>query len=215
LAQAKKAARRVYCVNNLHQLGLAARMYWDEHDEEAFRFRSAATNDGDIYWFGWLERWTEANEGKRKFDARLGALYPYLQDRAVALCPSLNRHVQFKWKASGATYGYGYNWHLSTPLHQPPFKVSRLPWPAETVLMADAAQVNTFQNPATPEQPLLEEFYYVSADERTAHFRHGQKANALFCDLHVDQEKPVPGSFEPSLPRAWVGKLRPEILRVP
>jgi hypothetical protein len=31
----------------------------------------------------------------------------------------------------------------------------------------------------------------------------------------VDQEKPVPGSFEPSLPRAWVGKLRPEILRVP
>ena len=37
LGQAKLSARRITCVNNLRQLGLAAQMYWDDHDGDAFR----------------------------------------------------------------------------------------------------------------------------------------------------------------------------------
>jgi prepilin-type processing-associated H-X9-DG protein len=97
--------------------------------------------------------------------------------------------------------------------------MGRVPSPTDTVLFADAAQVNDFQSPASPEQPLLEEFYYVDADDGqgypNAHFRHTQQANAVFCDGHVDRERPVPGSLDPRLPRQIVGRLRPEALRLP
>ena len=171
-----------------------------------------ATNGGDFYWFGWLAR---GGEGRRAFDPAAGVLFPYLGGKGVELCPALNYALrQFKLKASGAAYGYGYNLHLSAPLDQPPINISRLPRPTETALLADAAQVNTFQPPASPSHPMLEEFYYVSADEATAHFRHARQSNVLFCDGRVASDPPVPGSLDPRLPSQVVGRLRSEILVV-
>lgn len=213
--RAKTSAQRVRCISNLRQLGLAARMYCDDHDDAFFRYRGGSTNNGEIFWFGWLER---GAEGKRAFDPSHGALSPYLQGRGVELCPSLNYSASyFKPKANGAAFGYGYNLHLSTPLDQPRLEVEKVTRAGETVLFADAAQINTFQAPASPSNPMLEEFYYVSTNqtERTGHFRHGSTLNAVFCDGHVGQEKPLSGSIDPRMPRAKVGRLRPEILAVP
>jgi prepilin-type N-terminal cleavage/methylation domain-containing protein len=212
LIQGKNSARRITCANNLRQLGVATQMYWDDNDGRAFRYKNAYTNGGDVYWFGWIERWRDGNEGQRAFDVTQSALYPYLQGCGVELCPSLNYSSRlFKPKATGAAYGYGYNLHLDA------VQMSKVARPEETILFADAAQVNVFQAPASPDNPLLEEFYYVSADEPnpTAHFRHRHTANAIFCDTHVDQEKPVAGSLDPGLPQEWVGKLRLEALRLP
>ena len=212
LAVAKESARRAVCTSNLRQLGLATRLYWDEHQDRAFRFKGAYTNGGDVYWFGWIERWNGGNEGDRDFDVTSAKLYPYLRSKGVEHCPSLNYYSQFKFKARGASYGYGYNRHLSTPSAEPEFQISSLRDPASTVLFADAAQVNTFQFPASPERPLLEEFYYVSALESTAHFRHRGLANTLFCDGHVDVEQPVPGTIDRNAPQHEVARLRSEIL---
>ena len=212
LARSKATGLRVKCVANLQQLGLAAQMYWDDNAGQCFRYRGAALNGGAGYWFGWLER---GGEGKRAFDATLGALHPYLGGRGVEVCPSLNYSLQkFKLKAVGAAYGYGYNIHLSAPAGEPPVNVFKQARPSELVLLADAAQVNTFQAPASPHNPMLEEFYYVSTNEATAHFRHSQTANAAFCDGHVGREKMLPGSLDERLPRQWVGRLRPEVLRL-
>jgi prepilin-type processing-associated H-X9-DG protein len=95
--------------------------------------------------------------------------------------------------------------------------VSRLASASETALLADAAQVNTFQPPASKTNPLLEEFYYVSTNrnEATAHFRHARRANVVFCDGHVAAEKMEAGSLDQNLPGQFVGRLRPEILAVP
>jgi prepilin-type processing-associated H-X9-DG protein len=120
----------------------------------------------------------------------------------------------FKLKATGAAYGYGYNLQMSAPLDSPPQTVSRLTDPCRTALLVDAAQVNTFQAPASPERPMLEEFYFVSTNETTAHFRHRAVANAAFCDGHVAHELPLPNSIDPRLPRHRVGRLRPEVLRL-
>ena len=88
--------------------------------------------------------------------------------------------------------------------------------PSELVLLADAAQVNDFQAPASPDHPMLEEFFYVSTNsiEATAHFRHQGYANAVFCDGHVDRRTPLPGSLDLRLPDRLVARLPPEILRV-
>jgi prepilin-type N-terminal cleavage/methylation domain-containing protein/prepilin-type processing-associated H-X9-DG protein len=213
LNRAKGSAHRVKCFGNLRQLGLAAQMYWDDNTGRTFRYRGAATNGGDIYWFGWLAR---GSEGAREFDPAHGALFPYLGKGSVEICPSLDYAMRrFKLKAVGAAYGYGYNLQLSALAEQPALNVGRLSRPSETALLADAAQVNTFQAPASPENPMLEEFYYVSTYEATAHFRHSQKAVVLFCDGHVAPESAADGSFDRRLPGERVGRLNGNILAAP
>jgi len=213
LTAARAAARRAQCVDNLRQLGLAAQMYWDENDDRTFRYLAGTTNGGRLYWFGWLK---PGAEGEREFDVSQGALYSYLQGTGVEICPSLDyASTVYKYKARGAAFGYGYNLYLG----QESISLSLVQRPGDIALLADAAQVNDFQAPASPENPLLEEFYYVNADDGAgypnAHFRHQHQANAVFCDGHVDRERPVIGSLDLRLPSQWVGWLRPECLRLP
>jgi prepilin-type processing-associated H-X9-DG protein len=84
-------------------------------------------------------------------------------------------------------------------------------------LLADAAQVNTWQAPASPSNPMLEEWYYIdtSIDQPNAHFRHAQRAEVVFCDGHAATEKYVPGSIDGRLPSQFVGRLRSELLTLP
>ena len=213
LSRSKLTAHRIKCVGNLRQLGLAAQMYGDDNNGQVFRYRIGATNGGDLYWFGWLAK---GAEGGRAFDATRGALYPYLGGRGLELCPSLNYRLrQFKLKATGAAYGYGYNLQLSAVPPEPPANLNRIPRLAELALFADAAQVNTFQAPASPENPMLEEFYYLSTNEPTVHFRHQGTANVAFGDGHVGAEKPERGSIDLRLPAQAVGRLRSSILTPP
>ena len=154
-------------------------------------------------------------EGDHPFDAQMGALWPYLTGRGVELCPSLNYALgQFKLKARGAAYGYGYNLHLSAMTSKPPVPAARILRPTDTTLLADAAQVNTFQAPASRSNPMLEEFYYVSTNrnEATAHFRHAQRARVAFADGHVAMEKMEAGSLDQNLSGQFVGRLRSEIV---
>lgn len=212
LGRAKATAAGARCASNLRQLGLAARMYWDDHGDLCFRYRGAFTNSGDLYWFGWLAR---GAEGHRAFDASQGALYPYLRGRGVEICPALSYSLaQFKPKARGASFGYGYNLNLSSPAPQPSVCISRVARPSELALFADAAQVNDFQAPASRERPMLEEWYYVdnTTNYPNGHFRHAQRAYVGFCDGHADRERLVPGSLDQRLPAQFVGRLRPEIL---
>ena len=105
----------------------------------------------------------------------------------------------------------------------PPVKTSQIKRPDEIALYADAAQINDFQGPATPDNPLLEEWYYLDVNTNfsganyypNGHFRHGQSANVTYADGHVDLEKMLPGSLDQRLPKQNVGQLRGEILTLP
>jgi prepilin-type N-terminal cleavage/methylation domain-containing protein/prepilin-type processing-associated H-X9-DG protein len=207
LGRSKQAARQIRCVANLRQLGLAGLMYWDENNGQCFRYSQGMTNGGLLYWFGWMGT---GAEGTRNFDATQGALHPYLQGRGVELCPSLDYSMdKFKLKANGAAYGYGYNLELSK---NPAVNLNRLNRPSELAFLADAAQVNDFQYPASKTNPMLEEFYYLSTREPTAHFRHAGKAQVVFVDGHVAPEVHAAASVDPRLPSQKVGRLRNEVL---
>lgn len=215
LTQSKQSAWRTQCMGNLRQLGIATQLYWGDNQQNCFRYIFGATNYGQIYWFGWIG---PGPEGRRPFDLSLGALYPYINVSRVRICPSLNYALaQFKLKAGGEVFSYGYNFYLSTPMSKRPVSATHILHPTETTLFADAAQVNNFQAPASPSNPMLEEWYYVDTNTSypNGHFRHEQKANVVFCDGHVGLEKPVPGSTDRRLPNQFVGRLRPEILVLP
>ena len=211
LARSKGSGQTARCASNLRQLAIAVNGYWDDHDGRTFRYRGAMTNNGDVFWFGWLER---GSEGLREFDSTAGPLYPYLKNWNATLCPSFShRFEKFKPKATSSTCGYGVNLHLTaTNL----MNIDLVQRPGDTVAFADSAQVNTFQAPASPSNPMIEEFYYVSTNdfEATAHFRHRRTANAVFCDGHVEREKPKEGSIDKRMPEHVVGRLPPERLRI-
>jgi iron complex transport system substrate-binding protein len=220
LAKSKLSAQAAECANNLRQLGMATELYWDDNNGSCFSYIFGSTNYGQIYWFGWLG---PGVEGRRQFDLSRGALFPYLRDSDVRLCPALNYALaQFKLKADGAAYGYGYNFYLSTSSGKPPVKISKIP-ASRIALLADAAQVNDFQAPASPSNPMLEEFYYLDLETNyssprnypNGHFRHSQRANVVFCDGHVAPEKFVPGSIDRRLPNQFVGQLPAGMLQLP
>ncbi len=211
LSRGKTAAWQTRCAGHLRQLGLATQMYWDDHAGACFRYSLGSVDGGQLFWFGWLEN---GREGERAFDRSRGALFPYLGARGVEVCPSFAYlSPGLKLKATGASYGYGYNLALAAPLGQPPVNVTALARPSELALLADAAQVNTFQAPASAGRPMLEEFYFITTNEPTVHFRHARRANAVFCDGHVAAEKPAPDSEDRRLPGQPIARLREEILR--
>jgi prepilin-type N-terminal cleavage/methylation domain-containing protein/prepilin-type processing-associated H-X9-DG protein len=212
LVRSKASAKRISCVSNLRQLGLATHLYWDENAGVCFRYGGTPTNGGQLYWFGWIG---PGAEGQRPFDASQGALFPYFKGRGVELCPAFNYFLsQYKLKATNATYGYGYNWYLSPPANQPAIRFSQLTQPSSTTLFADAAQVNTWQAPASAANPMLEEWYYVDTNsaQPNCHFRHAQKANVVFGDGHIGAERCVPGSIDQRMQAEFVGRLANEIL---
>ena len=194
--------------------------YWDDNSGKCFNYIFAPTNYGEIYWFGWIGPGTEE---QRAYNLACGAIYPYVKNTDVRLCPSLGYALaQFKLKATNMVFSYGYNFYLSTLPGKPPVNAAKLHQPAQTALFADAAQVNNFQAPASRSNPMLEEFYYIDLETNysnpnnypNGHFRHSRKANVTFCDGHVGLESYLPGSIDPLLPSQYVGQLRPEILVV-
>jgi prepilin-type N-terminal cleavage/methylation domain-containing protein/prepilin-type processing-associated H-X9-DG protein len=220
LAKSKDSAQRIKCVNNLRQLGLATQLYWDDNNGACFRLSNGSTNNGTLWWFGWIET-ESAGEGNRQFDLSQGALYPYLHGNDVRLCSMLYRNqAQLKLKATKAVFSYGYNEKLATGLSKPSIRINTVKRPSDFAVFADTAQINDFQSPAAPENPLVEEWYSIGINTNygdsfnypNGHFRHAQRANVTFGDGHVQAEKMVPGSLDPKLPSQNVGQINPEIL---
>ena len=221
LARSSNSARRIKCVSNLHQLGIAAELYWGDNDGDCFECGPTNTNSGQLWWFGWLG---PGAEGHRSFDLSAGKLFPYLNGSDVRLCPALGSAMAgFKLKATNVVFSYAYNSYLAPTIQQGQASISRVPRAADTALFADAAQVNDFQSPASPAHPMLEEWYYLDNPTNYpsksyyphGHFRHSRKANVTFCDGHVTLEDYLPGSIDPRLLSQFVGRFRPEILLVP
>ncbi len=221
LARAKATAKRADCQSNLRQLGLALELYWDDNSGKCFKISEANTNGstGTIWWFGWLDN--SQKEGARPFDLSAGKLFSYLNSSDVRLCPSLDAFgAQFKLKATNVLCSYGYNGALAPAGAS--LSVTQIRSASATAIFADAAQANDFQAPASHNNPMLEEWWFLDAATNFSstsyyahgHFRHAQNANVAFADGHVAMEKMVDGSLDRRLPGQNLGQLRPEILTV-
>jgi len=210
LQRARLKGLDTHCMSNLRQLSLAGQMYWDDNNSQAFSYRGNSLNGGNTYWFGWLGR---GDEGKRRFDISKGVLYKYIKNSSIQTCARLDYiNDEFKLKATGAAYGYGYNLHLDGGSSLKPVVMTTLSSPSTVAFLADAAQVNTFQSPASKNNPMIEEFYYVNSREQTAHFRHNKESYVAFCDGRVELVGFSSGSIDHRLPEQWIGRLPSKVL---
>lgn len=168
LSRAKAKGQQAACLNNMRQIGLAMRMYADDH--EGFlptTTHGAGTNASWIY-----------------------QLSPYVGsvDR-IRICPS-DRKGDSRVEARAASYTQ--NEYTSVDLTDPfgraleSFrKLDSLPRPAETITtfeISDAAGVNTFNDHTHSRN--WTSWGSVTADIQPD--RHGSSANYLFADNHVE-----------------------------
>ncbi|WP_038166870.1 prepilin-type N-terminal cleavage/methylation domain-containing protein [Verrucomicrobium sp. BvORR106] len=200
-------ATRATCSANLRQLGTAVNMYVSDNHGYFPAYVQEGSN-GDRTWFFGKESGS-GSEGDRDLDRESGPLYPYIQEVGkIEVCPAFNYEAAvWKPKFKGASYGYGYNWMLGGRFGGAPMNVSQLKSGAQVILFGDCGQVNTFQAPASPSKPMLEEFYLINETDKTIHFRHNGTANMLFVDGHIEVFKPFEGSLDKRIKTEVIGRI--------
>ena len=197
------SSSQVVAVSALRQMSVAGNLYLGDHNDVYWPFRSPSAG-GTTYWFGYETSADAAlPEGSRFIDYGKGALGPYsggLHD--IHPDPQFTRMgAAFKPKFQNGYFPYGYNDLLGG--------TSNVLIPAfhQRVVFATSAQVNTFQAPASAANPMLEEFYMVDNVNVTASFRYHGQALCAFADGSTGFVDPQPGTLDPRLPNAGVGKL--------
>ena len=203
------SSSQVVAVSALRQLGMAGQGYLADHNNVYWPFR-ADTAEGGTFWFGY-ETAADLNlpEGTRTIDYDRGALGPYsggLHD--VHPDPQfLRMGAAFKPKFKDGYFPYGYNDLLQG--------VSQLAIPElhRRVVFATSAQVNTFQSPASPAHPMLEEFYMVDNFNVTTSFRYHGQALCTFADGSTGFMDAQPNTTDQRMPDAGVAQLPVNFLK--
>jgi prepilin-type processing-associated H-X9-DG protein/prepilin-type N-terminal cleavage/methylation domain-containing protein len=200
-------ATKAHCSSNLRQLSAAVLLYTSDHSG-CFPPYVENGKDGSKNWYFGHES-GGGGEGERDLDREAGPLYPYIQTVGqIEVCKGFNYgSALWKPKFKGASYGYGYNWILGGRFGGLPMNIAQLKSGSRVLLFGDCAQANTFQPPATPSKPLLEEFYIINERERTVHFRHSGRANMVFVDGHVESFKPYKGTEDKRIKGEVIGRI--------
>jgi prepilin-type N-terminal cleavage/methylation domain-containing protein len=199
LSRAKMASRRVGCASNLHQIGVALRLYVEEYQKyPVFRESSSPpfpTDQRSLFW-----------------DAQI---LPYAGDnQAIFLCPgqtSTNRNVTVNWSLRDSlnylwpnrSYGYNAigvgrvgveatpisgNMNLgldNTVVWDTGFRSLNFVPEAKVAVPDDMIAVVDY-DPTTDDDN--DGDYYPDAIYRLTltGSRHNQRANGIFCDDHVE-----------------------------
>ncbi len=211
LAGAFSVANQTNCASNLRQLGLAMRLYLKDNNDQFFTLRTIQP-DGILWYYGFETNASLASgEGNRTFDRTQGKLYPYLESpvATVEVCPAFYTNGAYKPKYNCQWWTYGINYQLSNFNAGCYASQIRGADAGRTMIFADAAQVNTWEAPASAANPLAEEWFYIQPGARMVQFRHSGMANVLMADWHVESVGPAANSYSPLLPAARIGYFDP------
>lgn len=222
---AYKTSSLAVSANNIRQLAAGGAAYLGDNDYRFWPYRRDGVVDGTrgaIWWFGFEPAPSLGQpEGQRTIDMNNGPLGPYVP-RNIAPDPSFGfAGTPFKPKYRHGYIGVGYNVVLAgrngwTPRGGPPLRYWDLSHPEKIVVFATAAQVNTFQKPASPRKPMIEEFYGFDDDRGkipSVHFRHNGQAMVAYATGAAGFVRLDESSQDRRAPEANVGRLPRELLR--
>ncbi|MBC8142256.1 MAG: prepilin-type N-terminal cleavage/methylation domain-containing protein [Armatimonadetes bacterium] len=169
-AAVREKSRQTSCLSNVRQIGVAALMYAQDHDETLPVYQY----DSLIYWVGGRD--TPA----AKLDKTRGIVYPYVRSGEINRCPSYIGGDNL-----GGT-GYGINRRLmfTTGFASNPAVFADLSAPSSTILFGDAGIPNF------PVRGMVGETVSIEPPSDwlpspTIDFRHQQMACFAFADGHA------------------------------
>jgi prepilin-type N-terminal cleavage/methylation domain-containing protein len=212
--QAYASSSLAVSANNIRQLSAGGMAYLGDNNYTFWPYRTndAANGVGATWWFGFESSTSMSSpEGQRNFNPTKGPLANYVPkgfrpDPSFALGGKA-----FKPKYRNGYIGVGYNTLLgggfigSGALK----RQTALADSSQVVVFFTAAQVNTFQRPASARNPMLEEFYGIDAREVTAHFRHGGKAMVSFASGNAGFLPMDESTRDMRFPQANIGRFAP------
>jgi prepilin-type N-terminal cleavage/methylation domain-containing protein/prepilin-type processing-associated H-X9-DG protein len=173
-AKAREKARQATCQSNLKQIGIGIAMYAQDYDEALVPMQVSfgyTINNSTYYVWEMLIAPYTTNEKAGAWGVWVTA------SPSVYQCPSAN--AQTSWPYSN--YGISrYLAELGSGMHDTPALLSRVPYPAETFLVADSVYST---DPRTG-------YYYIVPTgggpvATNVAARHNDMANMLYCDGHV------------------------------
>jgi prepilin-type processing-associated H-X9-DG protein len=181
LSNSKATAKRIQCLSNLRQMGIAAHVYTaDNADFYPIAYYWDFVNNIDYAW----DLTTIEGTPNRVIP---GLLWQAQGNIQIQQCPS------FDGSANWGTDPYtGYNYNTSYIGHgqyesiSEPAKESNVRHPAKTVLFGDgqyASGADKFMRAPFP-NPGDDGFW--GRDSGTQGFRHQKRSNAAFCDGHAE-----------------------------
>jgi prepilin-type processing-associated H-X9-DG protein/prepilin-type N-terminal cleavage/methylation domain-containing protein len=186
LARAKATAKRTHCLSNLHQMGIAAHIYVNDHAGSYPIAYYAAMEDGVVVSYAW--DLTTINSSPNRVVP--GLLWQGQGASAVQQCPS------FAGGANWLTDPYtGYNYNTSFIGHgqfeniSEPAKAAAIRNSAATALFGDgeySGGANKFMRAPWPNPG---DEFFNGRWAGTQGFRHQRRSNVAFCDGHVESWK--------------------------
>ena len=194
LAGARKIANRVVCVSNLRSMSTAYMLYLEDNGGRFFPYQQALP-DGTLWYWGFEPFGHGAPEGQRPIDKSRARLAPYYPSpNGIKGCPEMPYgRSYFKPKFRQHGYGYAINYYMLEGNSGDITTFYDIGVPAETIAWGEAMQINTWQAPASPQNPMLEEWYFLANPRngpRSFHFRHDKKCNAVFADGSIHALEP-------------------------
>jgi prepilin-type N-terminal cleavage/methylation domain-containing protein/prepilin-type processing-associated H-X9-DG protein len=175
-AQAREKARQISCASNIKNLGTAALMYTQDYDEQLPLAAYATTGFAFLLWHDLTD--------------------PYVKNKQIWHCPSSS--VRKTDQGGAITTHFGYNVRYLTTI-LPDFSnanghtavsLAAIPFPTETVLLADA-RASTANSWCGDDGKFL-----LPPSEADAHcwgrphFLHNEGSNVLWVDGHVKWHRP-------------------------
>jgi prepilin-type N-terminal cleavage/methylation domain-containing protein/prepilin-type processing-associated H-X9-DG protein len=192
LARAKATARRVHCGSNLHQIGVALRLYVDDFQKYPIfggnaLFIDPAADYRLTYWDHMLLGYVRENKGAFLCPAQFSTNHNIwtnwtLVDGFGIILPNrsygYNAHGVIDWQPVDEPTGRGLGGTIS-PYHAIYVAEAQVVAPADMVAVADYDPTveDDFDGDYHPDR-----LYTLTL----AGQRHARAANAVFCDAHVE-----------------------------
>jgi prepilin-type N-terminal cleavage/methylation domain-containing protein len=181
LSRAKESARANQCRSNIRQLGLAARLYADDHGDEFPRRQHSAFVHGGMAWERTLAPLLGSNT--TAWTNLLARVHHCPSDRRTAPW-SYGLNVYYKFGPDDDYAGKPQTWRRGSQVSRP------------------AATIDYVGNTSSADHT-MPHFWFAPTDaEDLASVRHQQKANYTFVDDHASLQ-PMPQVFAPPKVDRW------------